>query len=119
VTASLTTISPGEKLRVLGVVEGTPHLDPNTVCGAEASTIDMETVLDGEAVVISKDVVPASQGMGHRVLFSQGDDQELRDVAPGTHTAQLSVATDFVVPGYDVTTGGCCGDGEIAVIRYR
>jgi hypothetical protein len=30
----------------------------------------------------------------------------------------LLVATDFV-NGYPVTTGGCCGDGEVALLRLR
>jgi len=119
VAASLVITAASEKLRVLGVVEGSPGLDPNTTCGSEVSTIDMETALDGAPMEYVKEVVPASEGMGHRVLFSSGDQNELRDAAPGKHTASLLVASDFVVNGYDVTTGGCCGDGEVALLRIR
>ena len=80
----------------------------------------METALDGAAMEYVREVVPASQGMGHRVLRTSTDVNELRPVGPGSHVASLLVATDFVEPdGYSVTTGGCCGDGEIALIRLR
>jgi hypothetical protein len=119
VTASVATHGPSEQMRVLGVVEGSPGLDPNMVCGSEVSTIDMQTQLDGMTMEYLRDVVPASQGMGHRVLYTAGDVNELRSVSPGMHTASLLVATDFVVTGYNVTTGGCCGDGEVALVRLR
>jgi hypothetical protein len=119
VSASLTTEGPNEKLRVLGVVEGSPSLDPNTTCGAEVATIDMQTALDGMTMVYLKETVPASQGMGHRVLFTSLDGQEIRYVRPGLHTASLLVASDFLIASQPVTTGGCCGDGEVALIRLR
>jgi hypothetical protein len=118
VTAALTTTAPTESLRVLGVVEGSPGLDPNTTCGSEVATIDLETALDGVPMAQIRNVVPASQGMGHRVLFTTGDGQELRPVTPGMHTAALHVASDFIV-AQPVTTGGCCGDGEVALLRIR
>ncbi|HEX8796061.1 MAG TPA: hypothetical protein VF765_34160 [Polyangiaceae bacterium] len=119
VTASLATTGASETMRVLGVVEGSPHLDPNTTCGSEVSTIDLETALDGQPMEYVREVVPASQGMGHRVLFTSGDTNELRAVTPGMHAASLLVASDFVVSGQPVTTGGCCGDGEVALLRMR
>ena len=119
VTAAVATQGASEEMRVLGVVEGSPALDPNMVCGSEVSTIDMQTQLDAVTMEYLRDVVPASQGMGHRVLATSGDVNELRYVGPGMHTASLLVATDFVVTGYNVTTGGCCGDGEVALVRLR
>jgi hypothetical protein len=117
-SASLTTTGASEKMRVMGVVEGSPNLDPNMVCGSEVSTIDMGTLLDSSPMVYLREVVPASQGEGHRVIFTDGDADEIRDVTPGMHTASLVVATDFV-NGSPVTTGGCCGGGDIALIRLR
>jgi hypothetical protein len=114
VAASLVTEAPGEKLRVLGVVEGTPLSNPNQTCGAEVSTLVMQTTLDGSIVSTQTDVVPASQGMGHLVLSTDGDANELREVSPGNHQAAMLVGSNFVG---DVTTGGCCGDGMIALIR--
>jgi hypothetical protein len=119
VTAALTTEAANEKLRVLGVVEGSPSLDPNTTCGSEVATIDMQTALDGTTMTYAREVVPASQGMGHRVIFTSGDSQEIRYVAPGVHTASLLVASDFDTSAHPVTTGGCCGDGEVALVRLR
>jgi hypothetical protein len=118
--ASLATTAPSEDMRVLAVVEGSPGLDPNTTCGNEVSTVDLETQLDGAVMTYQRQVVPASQGMGHRVMYTSGDVDEIRAMTPGMHTAALFVASDFVEPsGYSVTTGGCCGDGEIALIRLR
>lgn len=119
VTAKLATTGASEKLRVLGVVEGSPAQDPNTVCGAEAATLVMQTALDGAIVTTAQDVVPASQGMGHLVLSSTpgvNDAGEVRSVAPGAHEAKLLVGSNFVGT---VTTGGCCGDGAIAIVRER
>lgn len=117
VSAKLTT-GPGEKLRVLGVVEGSPTPNPNTTCGAEVSTLVMQTALDGAVVATERDVVPASQGMGHLVLTTLGLDEatETRAVAPGAHEARLLVGSNFVG---SVTTGGCCGDGAVALVRER
>jgi hypothetical protein len=114
VATSLTTEAPGEKLRVLGVVEGTPLQNPNQVCGAEASTLVLQTTLDGVIAATKIEVVPASQGMGHLVLATHGDVDELREVAPGPHQAAMLVGSNFTG---NVTTGGCCGDGMLALIR--
>lgn len=116
VVATLTTTAPSEMLRVIGVVEGTPRADPNTVCGQEAATLVMQTTLDGAIMSQTTDVVPASQGMGHLVLATTGDQNELRRVTPGVHAAGLLVGSNFTS---EVTTGGCCGDGTIALVRVR
>jgi hypothetical protein len=116
IAAKLTTSSDDERLRVIGVVEGTPALNPNTACGSESATLVMQTTLDGALMATSKDVVPASQGMGHLVLFTTGDPQEIRFVKPGPHEAALLVGANFVG---DVRTGGCCGDGSVALLRER
>src|SRR5262249_34334132 len=58
-TASLATTGASENLRVLAVVEGSPGLDPNTTCGGEVSTIDLETQLDGAVMTYQRQVVPA------------------------------------------------------------
>ncbi len=118
VSAKLAT-EAGEKVRVLGVVEGTPATNPNTTCGAEAATLVMQTSLDGAILATEKDVVPASQGMGHLVLSTtpgSGDGSEARTVNAGTHEAKLLVGSNFVGT---VTTGGCCGDGAVALVRER
>ena len=110
----------GEKVRVLGVVEGSPTPNPNTTCGAEAATLVMQTALDGTIIATKQDVVPASQGMGHLVLSTtpgESDKDEVRSVsAGGAHEAKLLVGSNFVG---NVTTGGCCGDGAIALVRER
>jgi hypothetical protein len=85
--------------------------------GTEAATLVMQTALDGSIVATRSDVVPASQGMGHVVLFSSPgtqDADEVRMVGAGTHGATLRVGANFVGT---TTTGGCCGDGAIAVVR--
>lgn len=112
VSTSLTTVSPAERLLVLSVVEGSPALDPNTVCGAEAATLVSQTTLDRAVLSTSRDVVPASQGMGHLVLSSEAE----QPVGPGAHTIELLVGSNFTGT---VTTGGCCGDGTVAAIRLR
>lgn len=114
VVATLTTTAPSEMLRVVGVVEGTPRNDPNTICGQEAATLVMQTTLDGALMAQTMDVVPASQGMGHLVLATTGDQNELRAVAPGVHSAGILVGSNFTG---EVTTGGCCGDGAVVLIR--
>ena len=109
----------GEKVRVLGVVEGSPTPNPNPTCGAEAATLVMQTALDGAIVATKQDVVPASQGMGHLVLSTtpgESDTDEVRSVNAGAHEAKLLVGSNFVG---NVTTGGCCGDGAIALVRER
>jgi len=119
-TATIATTGASEQLRVLGVVEGTPEMDPDTTCGSEVATVDLETALDGATMSTQRQVVPASQGEGHRVMYTSSDVDELRAVTPGSHTASLQVASDFVEPaGSFVTTGGCCGDGDVALIRLR
>ncbi len=114
--ASLTTEGADEKMRVIGVVEGSPASNPNPTCGAEAATLVLQTTLDKAIMATAQDVVPASQGMGHLVLFTSGDAQEIRSVKPGLHEAALLVGSNFTGT---VTTGGCCGDGSIALIRER
>ncbi|WP_146647993.1 hypothetical protein [Labilithrix luteola] len=116
VVASLTTDAPSEKLRVIGVVEGSPAMNPNKTCGAESSTLVMQTTLDKAVMATSTDAVPASQGMGHLVLFTSGDAQETRSVTPGAHEASLLVGSNFTGT---VRTGGCCGDGSVALVRER
>jgi hypothetical protein len=116
VTATLTTTGPSEQLRVIGTVEGTPLLDPNRWCGSEAATLVMQTALDGDLMATTTNVVPASQGMGHLVLATTGDQNELRAVTPGEHSAEILVGANFTGP---VTTGGCCGDGSVVLIRER
>jgi hypothetical protein len=114
--ANLTTVGASEKMRVIAVVEGSPAQDPNTTCGAEAATLVMQTTLDGALMATTQNVVPASQGQGHLVLFTSGDGQEIRSVTPGAHTAGMLVGSNFVG---SVRTGGCCGDGSVALIRER
>jgi hypothetical protein len=116
VAATLTTTAPSETLRVIGTVEGTPLEDPNRTCGSEAATLVMQTTLDGDLMATTTDPVPASQGMGHLVLATSGDQNELRSVTPGEHSAAIMVGANFTGP---VTTGGCCGDGTVVLIRER
>lgn len=103
---------PGDKLRVLGVIEGTPHTNPNTTCGAEAATLVMQTAIDGAILSTQKEIVPASGGMGHLVLSTDTE----KEVAAGKHTIDLLAGANFTSR---VTTGGCCGDGTIVAIRSR
>jgi hypothetical protein len=111
ISTSITTTA-NEELEVLGVIEGTPHTNPNTTCGSEAATLVMQTVVDGAILDTVKDVVPASGGMGHLVLSSGNT----KMVPAGKHTIDLLAGSNFTGR---VTTGGCCGDGTIIAIRRR
>jgi hypothetical protein len=111
-TTSITTEAPTESLELVGVIEGSPHHDPNTVCGSEVATLVMQPFLDGAATATLTDVVPASGGMGHVVLSAD----TTTSVAAGAHTVELFGGSNFVDL---VTTGGCCGDATIAAIRRR
>ncbi len=107
---SLQTEGAAEKLRVLAVIEGTPQLNPNPSCGAEAATLVAQTLLDGAVLATVTDVVPASQGMGHLVLSLDA----VKTVAAGVHKAELLAGKNFLG---QVTTGGCCGDAVLALVR--
>lgn len=111
ISTSITT-EASESLQVLGVIEGTPHMNPNTTCGSEAATLVMQTILDGGILSTTNDVVPASGGMGHLVLSSD----TTQPVSAGKHTIDLLAGSNFASR---VTTGGCCGDGTIVAIRRR
>jgi hypothetical protein len=113
VSVALPTGNPGEKLLVLSTIEGSPRLDPNTMCGSEASTLVSQTSVDGAVVATSQDVVPASQGMGHLVLSTEAT----LPVMPGSHDVTLLAGSNFSTTM--TTTGGCCGDAIVAAIRTR
>lgn len=112
VSTSITTSGPSESLTILGVIEGTPLVDPNMTCGSEAATLVMQTMVDGSIDSTQKDAVPASMGMGHLVLASETE----RVVGAGKHEVSLFAGSNFTG---DVQTGGCCGDATIIAIRRR
>jgi hypothetical protein len=74
----------------------------------------MQTTLDGQIMATITGVVPPGAGMGHLVLNTFGDGQEISYVGPGTHVARLLAGSNFF--GW-VTTGGCCGDATVALLR--
>jgi hypothetical protein len=109
----LATSDPGEKLLVLSSIEGSPQLDPNTMCGSEAATLVSQTSVDAAIVGMTEDVVPASGGMGHLVLSTAAT----RPVNPGSHTVALLAGSNYSTT--TTTTGGCCGDAVLAAVRTR
>ena len=109
-SATFETTEASENARVLAVIEGTPWENPNSICGSEAATLVLQTALDGATLSTVRDVVPASSGMGHLVLAA---DAEV-EVFAGAHEVSLLAGSNF---DRYVTTGGCCGDATLAVIR--
>ena len=91
-------------LLVMSVVEASPELNPNTVCGEEQATISSELRLDEVIVDANHSVLPASQGQGHLVLANDARQR----VDAGFHLLELRVRADFT--SSPVRTGGCCGD---------
>jgi hypothetical protein len=102
------------RYHVLGMAVGTPLPNPNTVCGGEQATlISQITVNQGVAAQLI-DPIPASGGMGHLVLGTEGT-----VAAPnGTSVVSHNVGANTY---NTVTTGkcwdGCCGDAMLAVIQ--
>ncbi len=109
-SARFEAVETSETARVLAVIEGTPWDNPNSTCGSEAATLVLQTAVDGEILSTVRDVVPASSGMGHLVLSA---DAEV-EISVGEHEVSLLAGSNF--ERY-VTTGGCCGDATLAVIR--
>jgi hypothetical protein len=98
------------RYHLLGSVEGTPNPDPNTVCGQESATLVSQLTAGGGIVAQTIDTIPASQGMGHLVLATEAT----VDAPLGTTLVSHDVGSNTSAP---VTTGGCCGDGMLAVIE--
>lgn len=111
-TLSVTKNPDRNQLLVLSSVEGTPAQDPNTVCGSEAATLVSQHAVQGLTAAQKIEPVPASQGMGHLVLSGEST-WPLANLNP-SFTVQLLLGSNFAPPP---TTGGCCGDGTLAVIQ--
>ncbi len=109
-TQKIDTAAADGSLLTFTTVEGTPTVNPNTTCGSESSSLTMQTTLDGVSLSIVKGLVPASTGQGHLVLDASHEGK----VTAGGHSVALQVAKSFVSK---VTTGGCCGDAMIALVR--
>lgn len=109
-TQKIDTAAADTSLLSFTTVEGTPTLNPNTSCGTESATLTMQTMFDGVVQSTVKLPVPASTGVGHLVLDASKDAK----VTAGGHSVQLQVAKSFVAK---TSTGGCCGDAMIALVR--
>lgn len=102
------------RLKLLSSVEGTPKHNPNSTCGRERARLAIEHRVNGEVVSRQSVAVPASLGMGHAML---GLETDLPLAKMGDKiNAGLYVRKDF--HGTAVSTGGCCGDGVLALIQY-
>lgn len=108
----LLVTAPQESVLMMGVTEGTPHANPNTTCGSESPTATLVSELLVNGGIADQDigVLPASQGMGHLVLHS-----EVKTLLPqGFHTVELRLGRNI---SSRTTTGGCCGDSSMAIVR--
>lgn len=102
------------RVHALTSVEGTPDQNPNRICGQEAASLVVQSAVGGTVTAQSQGVIPASQGMGHLVLSTE------------SVTSNASLGAVFEVGLYlgsntaatRVFTGGCCGDGVIAIIQH-
>ncbi len=108
VKKTIVVTQPG-KYRVLATLEGTPHNNPNKVCGQEAATLMSRIILNDKPLSSTSGQVNASPSMGHLVRFFDTP----VTLPAGTHNFELQVGANFYGR---VTTGGCCGDGIIAII---
>lgn len=105
----LVEVPRGNKALLLSVVEGSPDVDPNKVCGGETQTLVSQLVADGAIVDQVEQLIPASQGQGHLVLSNQA-----YVTGAGAHATKLLVGANvFDSP---VRTGGCCGDAALFAI---
>lgn len=106
-----TYMAEAGELLIMSVVEASPELNPNTVCGEEQATIAAELRVDEVIVDENLSLLPASQGQGHLVL----DNEARQQVAEGFHLLELRVRRDFTTT--PVRTGGCCGDAVLFVVK--
>jgi hypothetical protein len=97
---------------VLGVVEGTPDLNPNTLCGSESATLVSQVQSDDLGILATaQGVIPASGGLGHLVL-------DLEAQAPlGPTLTAVSLWVGSNTAATVVRTGGCCGDGKVGFVK--
>ncbi|HEV7692832.1 MAG TPA: hypothetical protein VGO52_18500 [Hyphomonadaceae bacterium] len=108
-------------LIVVTAAEGTPWVNPNTSCGSESATLAAQIVVDGSIKATQVTPVPASSGMGH-LVFGMYHPEYL---GQGEHTVELMLGRNFGgtddlsrTPSQIVTSGGCCGDAAMAVIKF-
>lgn len=100
-------------LLLMSVVEGSPDVCPNRVCGEETGTLSTELRLDGTVVDAVTTPLPPSQGMGHLVLYNEAE----RTVTAGSHLVELHGRADF--SSSPVRTGGCCGDAAVFIVHTK
>lgn len=113
VTLSVAKAKNRSRVHVMTSVEGTPDKNPNGVCGQEAASLVSQSTVGGALTAQYQNVIPASEGMGHLVLQTE------------SVTSSAGLNSIFEVGLYlgsntanRVFTGGCCGDGAIAVIQH-
>lgn len=99
----------GSKALLLSVVEGSPDIDPNKVCGGETQTLVSQLVADAAILHQTEALIPASQGQGHLVLSNQAIVS-----GAGAHATKLLVGANVFDSA--VRTGGCCGDAALLAI---
>lgn len=113
VTLSVAKAKNRSRVHMMTSVEGTPDQNPNRVCGQESATLVSQSAVGGAVTAQYQYVIPASQGMGHLVLQTE------------SVTSSANLNSIFEVGLYlgsntssRVFTGGCCGDGAIAIIQH-